>query len=139
MSDNLLQPLRKIKLGERELTLLGDFAALRLLQQTFDKDLIHLQRAIMYLRQDEIARFITAVLQSNGDKAVTEEEIGGLIVDEVGVGEPAYEQLKGELMSFLAVAMTPKKDRLKKAEELAAVLEKLQLAASPGQTTNSSA
>lgn len=131
MTDHLVSPDREIKLGELTLTLSGSFATLRAIQQAFGKDILHLQASVLDMRQDEIAKLISL---ASGEK---EEAIGQTLLDEYGVDSVEYVSVKYELLSWLAVAMTPKRDRKKKSEALAEIVTNLK--ASLGRNTSDSA
>lgn len=130
MTDHIVSPDRDIKLGELSLTLSGSFAALRAIQQGFGKDILLVQTSILDMRQDEIARLIA--LASGGN----EEQIGQSLLDELGLAEMQYVQLKYELLTWLAIAMTPKRERKKKAEAMQQIIN--DLTASLGQNTSDS-
>lgn len=119
MSEHFVTPDRQVAFGGRTFTLKGTFAVLRDMQHAFKQDLILLQSRVIDMRQDEIARLIAIAGGGN------EEEIGQLVVDELDVTGTDYLMLKAELLAWLAVAMTPKRDREKKAQAMAELIERL--------------
>ncbi|MCE9566371.1 MAG: hypothetical protein K8U57_30475 [Planctomycetes bacterium] len=124
-------PDRTIAIGPRSLVLSGNFGTLKTIQHAFAQDLIPLQARIFEMRQDEIARLVA--LASGTDEA----EVGQLLLDELDVTSTDYLMLKAELMAWLAVAMTPKRDREKKVQATAEMLARLR--GSRGGSTASSA
>lgn len=133
MTDHLVTPDREITIGETSFTLRGSFEALRAVQHGFAQDVMLVQARVIDMRVDEVARLIAL---ASGAK---EEGVGQLLLDEVDVTSTDYLILKAELMSWLAIAMTPKRDREKKARAMAELLEGLRNPASRGGSTGSSA
>jgi hypothetical protein len=130
VTDYFVSPDRDIQLGDLTIRLDGSFAALRAIQQGFGKDILLVQASILDMRQDEIARLIA--LATGLDELL----LGQAILDNYDVTGRDYQRLKAELMAWLAVAMTPKRDRKKKAEANQAIIDGLN--ASLGQSTSSS-
>jgi hypothetical protein len=131
VSDFFVSPDREIPLAQIRITLNGSFATLRAIQQAFGKDILNVQAGLLDMRQDEIARLIS--LATGLDELL----VGQTILDHYDIAGRDYRQLKAELMAWLAVAMTPKRDRKKKAEESQAIIDSL--SDSPGPSTSSSA
>lgn len=127
----LITPDKTITIGERSFTLVGSFEVLRDLQHAFAKDIIPLQASVMHMRQDQIAKLIAIASRSN------EQEVGQLILDEMDVADSAYIVLKAEIMTWLLLAMTPKKDREKKSAEVAKIVEGIKANLSSLGTTTS--
>lgn len=135
MSDALVSPDRDITIGKLSFTLSGSFQTLKALQHAFRMDLLPLQASILHMRQDEIAGLVAIA----SGKPELQDEIGQAILDELDVSGADYRMLKAELLAWLAVAMTPKRDREKKARDMARVIGSLKKPASRGKTTRGSA
>ncbi len=131
MSEHFVSPDREITLGDLTIRLDGSFAALRAIQQGFGKDILVVQASVLDMRQDEIARLIS--LATGLDELL----LGQAVLDNFDIADRDYQRLKAELMAWLAVAMTPKRDRKKKAEASQAIIDRL--SDSPGPSTSSSA
>lgn len=130
MTDHFVSPDREITLGDLTIKLDGSFAALRAIQQGFGKDILVVQASVLDMRQDEIAKLVSLAT------GLDELHLGQAILDNYDIAGRDYQRLKAELMVWLAVAMTPKRDRKKKAEASQAILDGL--SASPGEITSSS-
>jgi len=126
----MVSPERQIKIGDKPYSLDSNFKTLRAIQHAFNQDILQVQIRILDMRQDEIARLIA--LGSGGN----EEEIGQALFDEFDITSTEYQFLKAELLAWLAVAMTPKRDREKKSQQMAELIADLH---SPGPSTKSSA
>ena len=108
-------------LAGKEYCLSGSFNTLKELQQAFGKDIVQLQSGIHLMRLDEFAKLLAVLIRCSGHEA-DEVKIGGWLVDEVGIAGQEHELLRLRVMAFLAVAMTPSRDRQKKRAEMAAVI-----------------
>jgi hypothetical protein len=133
VSDAQISPERQIAVGGQALTLDGSFRTLKAVQHGFGQDLLRVQARVLDMRQDEVARLLALA------SGLDEDAAGQMILDEVDVAGAAYQMLKAELMAWLAVAMTPRADREKKARALDALIDKLRSPASRGGSTSSSA
>lgn len=131
MSDNLVSPEQQLVIGDQTYVLDGTFQTLKAIQHAFGQDILVVQARILDMRQDEITRLIAAA--SGKD----EDVIGQAILDQMDLAGTDYMLLKGGLLTWLALAMTPRRDREKKALALAETLERFK--ASRGETTRSSA
>lgn len=137
----LVTPDKDIQIGERKFTLVGSFKVLKELQHAFQRDIIPIQASVMHMRQDQIAKFIAIAnaASSHSLTAPTDEEIGQLILDEMDIADNDYIVLKAEIMTWLLLAMTPKRDREKKRPELNEIVRKIRAnLTSPGMTTSES-
>ncbi len=130
MLDSFVSPERRITIAGNPFTLDGSFKTLRSVQHAFNQDILFVQARVLDMRQDEIARLLSIATGKD------EEEVGQLLFDELDVAGVDYQFLKAELLAWLAVAMTPKKDREKKSQQMAGVIANLTV--SPGRSTNSS-
>lgn len=134
MTGHLIGPEYVLPLAGREHVLPGDFATLRAVQHAFREDLIDIQSRILTMRTDEIALLLATALKAD----VT--ETGQLILDEVGVTEPAYQMLKAHLMAWLHIAMAPKADREQRKKAMGELIGELgRPPASRGKRTRKSA
>ncbi|WP_020471461.1 hypothetical protein [Zavarzinella formosa] len=128
--DALVTPSRTISLGDQQYVLDGSFATLRAVQEAFGEDVVQLLMRLMDMRVDEVAKLIGVAHGSPAD------EVGQIILDQVGRMTAAYGTLKIELLAWLNIAIAPKADREKKSAEMEAIL-KARLA-SRGRTTSDS-
>lgn len=132
MTDALVSPSRTVTIGAKDYRLDGSFATLRAVQEYFRKDVVQLLVRMMDMRLDEVASLV-AIASGNPDKP---DEIGQLIVDELGTMTAAYGTLKTELFAWLNIAVSPKAEREKKSAEMTAILASR--SPSPGPTTSGS-
>jgi hypothetical protein len=126
-----VSPSRTIKIGAKEFVLDGSFGTLRAVQEAFSRDVLQLLFLIPEMRLDQIATLI----HIGSGKATPVDDIGQLIVDEIGAVTPGYASLKTELLAWINVAIAPKDAREKKRAEMQAIIDKT----SPGTTTSDSA
>lgn len=129
----LVTPDKTIKIGDQAFTLVGSFGVLKQLQHVFARDIIPLQGSVMHMRQDQIAKVISIAA------SVNEDAVGQLILDEMDVADNEYIILKTEIMTWLFVAMTPRREREKKSAEMSVILDSVKKSlSSPGTTTSES-
>lgn len=131
MTDHLVSPDRQVTIGKQTYTLDGSFKTLKAIQHAFGKDILFVQAGVLDMRQDEIARLVALA------SGAPEDEIGQGILDEYDVTGADYQHLKMELLAWLAVAMSPKRDREKKRQAMQEVIDRL--TASRGGSTSGSA
>ncbi len=108
-------------LAGKEYCLNGSFNTLKELQQAFGKDIVQLQSTIHMMRLDEFAKLLAVLIRCSGHEA-DEAKLGEWLVDEVGITGQEHELLRLRVMAFLAVAMTPNRDRQKKRAEMEAII-----------------
>lgn len=132
MTDHLVSPDHRLSIGGREFILSGSFATLKAVQHAFGQDIMLVQARVLDMTVVETALLLSAAT------GLSHDDTGQLILDELDVAGVDYQKLKAELMAWLAVAMTPRRDREKKALALKSVLEKAE-AASRGPSTRNSA
>ncbi|CAN5263653.1 hypothetical protein BH10PLA2_BH10PLA2_00680 [soil metagenome] len=131
--DASVSPSASVTIADKQYTLDPSFATLRSIQQAFNLDIVAVQASILDMRQDEVAKLIS--LGSNAN----ETEIGQAIFDELDVAGTDYFMLKAALLKWLAIAMTPKRDREKKSQQIIAIIDRLKAnIPSPGETTSDS-
>lgn len=137
MTDSLVSPDSIVKVAGREYVFEGSFATFKALQHALDKDITEIQAGIF---QMSFAGFVTVLhtLVKCAGGIVTEDEIGQWLIDDVGIDSVEHMVLRGEIIAFLAVAMTPKRDRVKKKAEIKKALEELRLQNSHGQNIGNS-
>ena len=124
--DNSLTPSRTIRLADKDYHLDGSFGGLRRVQEAFNRDIVLILCDIMDMRSDDVAELIS--LASGGDIDV----IGTAILD-MGIMGNDYVVLKTELLAWLNIAVSPKKDREKKSAEMSELI--LKMSASHGLIT----
>lgn len=133
MTDHLVTPDYPFTLCGREFTLDGTFATLKAVQHAFREDLLAVQARVLDMRQDEVALLLATGCQAEA------EEVGTWVLDAVGLTGPEYRLLKGHLMAWLLVAITPRREREGQRRKLGELLGRLTAPpASPGGSTRSS-
>lgn len=131
MTDHLVSPERAVTIGGKTYPLDCSFRTLKAIQHAFEKDILDVLTGVKDMRFDEHARLIQIGI---GEGGPTLEEIEQAIVDDIGIAA-----VRWEVQAWLAIAVTPKRDREKKAKEVTELLERLRgSVASLGETTSSS-
>lgn len=132
---HLVSPDAIVSIAGKEYVLDGSFGTLRALQHTFGKDIIEIQSSIHKMRMDEFAKLLSVLVECAGHK-LDEVTIGAWLVDEVGITGHEHNMLRLRIMTFLAVAMSPNRERQKKRAEMDEILSSF--SASHGENTESS-
>lgn len=133
MTEHLVSPDYSFALAGREFALDGSFTTLKAVQHAFKEDLLAVQARVLEMRQDEIALLLATACGAK------EQDTGAWLLDEVGVTGPEYQLLRGHLMAWLLVAMTPKREREGQKQKMGELIGKLeQLPASLGESTRNS-
>lgn len=131
-----VSPDALMTLAGKEYCLNGSFNTLKELQAAFGKDIVPLQSAVHTMRLDEFAKLLAVLIRCSGQDA-DEVKLGEWLVDEVGIVGQEQQLLRLRVMAFLAVAMTPNRDRQKKRADMAKVIE--EATPSHGENTDVSA
>jgi hypothetical protein len=129
----LVSPDRRVTVAGKEYTLDGSFRTLKAIQHGFGKEIIGLWGTITAMAFDDLARLIALGIEGSGGKAPAPEVIEQEIVEEIGIDDT-----RALLVEWLLIAMSPKRDREKKARLMAEVRERSNKA-SRGPSTRSSA
>ncbi|MBP3958337.1 hypothetical protein J8F10_24070 [Gemmata sp. G18] len=119
MTEHLVSPDYSFTLADRSFTLDGSFATLKAVQHAFKEDLLAVQARVLEMRQDEIALLLAT---GCGEK---EQDTGAWLLDEVGVTGTEYQLLRGHLMAWLLVAMTPKRERAERKKTMGELIGRL--------------
>lgn len=118
MTDNLLSPDRPIEIAGQTYTLCGSLKALKGIQEAMDTEILQfLVLKLSTLSFDRLAKVISIAIEAGAAKSPDLATIETAIVDEIGIMNAR--SIVGE---WLVLATTPKKDREKKALELASLL-----------------
>ncbi len=131
---SLVSPERTVAVGPLSLALSGTFGTLKAVQHAFGRDVVQILLSVRDMRLDEVVKLL-AVASGRPDD---EELIGQTILDEIGIFSPGYTALKAELTGWLDLAISPERDREKKARALDGILAGLKTSASPGGPTRNS-
>lgn len=136
MTDHLIDPSRPVTIAGKAYTLDGSFKTLKAIQAAFEKDVVDVQvEAFRGMRFDDMAKLIHVGIEGSGEKPPAREDIEHEVVEEIGITETRY-----LLTEWLLVALTPKRDREKKAREVADAIARMKAAAdSLGASTGGSA
>jgi hypothetical protein len=134
VTDHLIDPSKPVTVGGKTYTLDGSFKTLKAVQHAFEKDVVDVQVEVYRgMRFDDMARLISVGIAGSGETPPALEAIEQEIVEEIGITETRY-----LLTEWLVLAMTPKRDREKKARAVAEAIAALR-GDSPGTTTGGSA
>lgn len=130
MTDYLVSPEYTLEIGGKPYTLDGSIGTLKAIQHHFKKDILDVLTELAGMRFDEHAEIIRLGI---GQAAPPLEVIEQSIVDDIGITETRW-----HLQAWLVMAVTPKRDREKKAKEVAELLRKLTASVdSLGENTSS--
>ena len=138
MTDHLVSPDAMMSIAGKEYCLDGSFSTLKALQHAFGKDIVDVQSSIHLMRLDEFAKLLCILVECSGHRA-DEGVIGAWLVDEVGIVSYEQDGLRLRIMGFLAVAMTPNREREKKRSEMANLIAEHASISSLGENTEISA
>ena len=137
MSDAAVSPERTVTLAGKEFVLKGNFGVLKAIQHVFREDILQVQARVPDMRQDEIVQLLAVGLKAS-DIEIAEDAISEAVI-EIDISSVEYRFLKFQLTGWLAIAISPKSLREKKAKALDALLAELTARlASRGTTTNNS-
>ncbi len=117
---HLVTPEWTVEFGGKKHILDCSFRTLKAIQHEFKKDILDVLTDISAMRFDEHAKMIELGINGTGQVAPSLEEIEQGIIDDIGISE-----VRWELQAWLVMAVTPKRDREKKAKEVAELLAKV--------------
>jgi hypothetical protein len=138
MTDALISPDAVVKIAGREYVFEGNFATFKALQHALKKDVVEIQGSIFQMTLGDFVTVLHTLVKCAGGVA-TEEAIGQWLVDDLGIDSPEHMYLRGEIIAFLAVALSPKRARDKKKAEITKALAELRQQHSLGQNIGNSA
>lgn len=138
MTDALVSPDAIVKIAGREYVFEGNFATFKALQHALKKDVVEIQGSIFQMSLGDFVTVLHTLVKCSGGVA-SEDAIGQWLVDDVGIDTPEHMYLRGEIIAFLAVALTPKRAREKKKAEITKALAEMRASHSPGQSIGNSA
>lgn len=138
MSNTLVTPECILKVAGREYLFEGNFATFKALQHALKKDVAEIQASVFTMPLCDFVALLHTLVKSAGGIA-TEDEIGNWLINDVGIDSPEYVMLRGEIVVFLTVAMSPRRDREKKKADMTEFLQSVKSAAFRGENTSASA